>query len=37
MHRSELTKWIARTHRKAEVMLPLEVRMMKNYRIKILL
>lgn len=37
IHRRELTRWIARTHRKAEVMLPLQVRLMRNHRIKILL
>ncbi len=37
IHRRELARRVARTHRKAEVMLPLQVRLMKNHRIKILL
>lgn len=37
MHRRQLTKRITSTHKRAEVMLPLEVRLMRNHRIKILL
>lgn len=37
MCRRELSKWITKTQKKAEVMLPLQVRLMHNHRIKILL